>query len=154
MGCHIGFGELLARGSIANMPRIHGVQAANCGGLHLIYQSGGTDLVGFAPKPTIADGIASQKPVRPVEVMAAVRESGGSVLAVSESEIVEALRRVLGLGMFIEPTTAAGLAGLSQLLESGAVADDEVVVVVLTGSGLKAVEKIGAALDPGSAAAP
>lgn len=147
MGCHIGFAELHAAGRIDRLPRIYAVQAANCAPYHAAFEAGGNEPVAIAAQPTIADGIASATPVRLREVLAAVRETNGATLAVSEAEIVDGLRRLADLGHFVEPTTGAVGAGLERLLASGAIRPGETVAVVLTGSGLKAVEKIGQALD-------
>jgi len=146
MGCHIGFQELLDCGAIDKLPRIYAVQAANCAPYHATHQSGGDDLVVIDAQPTIADGIASATPVRLREVLAAVRETGGATLAVTEDEIVRALGTLAGKGFFVEPTTAACGAGLSQLVENGVIGENETCVAILTGTGLKAVDKIGAAL--------
>jgi threonine synthase len=96
-----------------------------------------------AVTPTVAEGIASSKPTRVAEVLAAVRGSGGAVFAVSEDEIVAALGSIARRGFYVEPTSAAAAAGLSQLLRSGAIGKDQTTVLVLTGSGLKAAERIG-----------
>jgi threonine synthase len=93
--------------------------------------------------PTIAEGIASAKPTRVAEVLAAVRSSGGVIVAVTEDEIVAALRALARRGLYVEPTSAAAAAGLSRLLADGAIRPDESTVLVLTGSGLKASERIG-----------
>lgn len=146
MGCHIGFGELLAAGQVDRLPAIHAVQAANAGPYYAAYAAGSDEPVPIEPTPTIADGIASARPVRLREVLGAVRETGGRCLAVSEEEIVAALRRFTRQGFFVEPTTAAAGAGLSRLIADGAIAPGQTTVVVLTGSGLKAADKIGAAL--------
>jgi threonine synthase len=146
MGCHIGFSELLAAGQIDAMPRIYAIQAANCAPYHAAFESGGTDPVPITAQPTIADGIASATPVRLREVLAAIRETKGATLAVSEDEIVAGLSRLAKLGFFVEPTTGAAGAGLTRLLDSGMIKPNENIAVVLTGSGLKAVEKIGMAL--------
>jgi threonine synthase len=66
---------------------------------------------------------------------------------VTEEEIVSALRGFTKRGFFVEPTTAAAGAGLSKLIASGAVAPQQTTVVILTGSGLKAVDQIGKALN-------
>lgn len=146
MGSHLGFAELLARGQIERLPRIYAIQAANCAPYHKALRDGTNAPEAFPARPTIADGIASATPVRLREVLNAVRESKGDILTVEEDEIVAALGRLGRLGYFVEPTSATAGAGLSRLLASGAVRPDETVAVVLTGSGLKAVEKIGAAL--------
>jgi threonine synthase len=90
----------------------------------------------------MADGIASVRPVRIREVIEAVRGSKGAVIAVSEADILASLRKCLAQGLFVEPTSASAGAALTQLLKSGHIAADETVAMVLTGSGLKATDKI------------
>lgn len=143
LGCLRGFEELVRNGEIARMPRIFGVQAANCAPYYTAYQAGGETLVPTDVTPTIAEGIASSKPTRAREVLRGVRECGGAIIAVSEDEIVSALRALAGKGLYVEPTSAAGAAGLTQLVGAGVVKPGETTVLVLTGSGLKASERIG-----------
>jgi threonine synthase len=146
MGCHIGFRELLARGLIASLPRLFAIQAANAAPYYAAYVAGSDEPVEIEAKPTIADGIASARGVRVREVLQAVRETGGRCLAVREDEIVDALRRMTAQGFFVEPTTAAAGAGLSRLIADGDITAGQSTVVILTGSGLKAVETIGVSL--------
>jgi threonine synthase len=152
LGCLRGFGELARRGEIARMPRIFGVQAANCAPLYEAYRAGAEALVPTPVTSTIAEGIASSKPTRGAEVLRGVRETGGAVVAVSEAEIVAALRDLARQGFYVEPTSAAAAAGLTQLIESGAIAPGSSTVLVLTGSGLKASERIGELLGLGARA--
>ena len=142
LGLWIGFNELLARGQISRMPRIYAVQAAASAPFHAVWESGGDQWVPIKPSPTMADGIASVKPVRIREVMEAVRGSKGAVVAVSEDEILKSLRQCLGQGLFVEPTSASSGAALTRLISSGDIAAGETVAMVLTGSGLKATDKI------------
>ncbi|MDH3700138.1 MAG: threonine synthase [Alphaproteobacteria bacterium] len=146
MGCHLGFAELLGRGEIDRMPRLYGVQAANAAPYYAAYAADSEEPVPIEAMPTIADGIASAKPVRLREVLAAMRPTGGACLAVTEEEIIDALRDFSAKGFFVEPTTAAAGAGLGKLLADGRVRRDERIVMILTGSGLKAVETIGRVL--------
>ncbi len=150
MGCHIGFGELQARGLITSLPRIFAIQAANAGPYYAAYAAGSETPVEITVKPTIADGIASARPIRLREVLDAIRATGGTCLAVTEEEIISALRAFTQRGFFVEPTTAAAGAGLSKLIASGTIRSEQTTVVVLTGAGLKAVEQIGKALGLGS----
>ncbi|MDP2240208.1 MAG: threonine synthase [Burkholderiales bacterium] len=143
LGCERGFAELKRNGEIAAMPRLFGVQAANCAPYYSAYKAGVRHLVPTEVTPTVAEGIASSQPTRVAEVLAAVRQSGGAIVAVSEEEIVTALGSLARQGMYVEPTSAAAAAGLSQLLRSGAISAGETTVLVLTGSGLKASERIG-----------
>jgi threonine synthase len=146
LGCEHGFRELLGNGEIARMPRIHGVQAANCAPYFAAYAAGTDHLVPTRIEPTVAEGIASSQPTRVVEVLGAVRSSGGSIVAVSEAEIARALAELARQGLYVEPTSAAAAAGLSRLISAGTVRRGERTVLVLTGSGLKAGDRIGALL--------
>jgi threonine synthase len=130
-------------GEIAKVPRLFGIQAANCAPYHAAFKAGADQLVPTAIGSTVAEGIASSKPTRVREVLAAVRDSGGAIVAVSEDGIVTSLDALAGQGFYVEPTSAAAAAGLSQLMRSGAIRRNESTVLVLTGSGLKASEKIG-----------
>ena len=96
----------------------------------------------FTPQATAADGIATVKPVRTAEVLKALRRSQGDVVAVPEDDIAPALRALGHLGLFVEPTAATGAAAMSLLLRDGTIRADETTVVVLTGHGLKATDKI------------
>jgi threonine synthase len=143
LGCAQGFDELRRAGEIVRLPRIFAVQAANCAPYHAAFAAGVEELVPTEIKPTVAEGIASSKPTRVREVLQAVRTSAGSVVAVSETEITAALAALARRGLYVEPTSAAAAAGLSQLGRRGLVGPQETTVLVLTGSGLKAGERIG-----------
>jgi threonine synthase len=128
------------------MPRIFGVQAANCAPFSAAYSAHADHLVPTEIRPTIAEGIASSRPTRVREVLTAIRASGGKIVAVDEDEIVRALAQLARRGLYVEPTSAAAAAGLTQLMASGAIQADWKTVLVLTGSGLKAGERIGESL--------
>ncbi|MFI4945694.1 MAG: pyridoxal-phosphate dependent enzyme, partial [Burkholderiales bacterium] len=147
LGADVGFDELARRGEIARRPRIFGVQAARCAPYAAAFQAGGERLVPTKIEPTIAEGIATAKPTRVAEVLRAVRETGGAIVAVEEAEIVEALRELARQGLYVEPTSAVAAAGLSRLVSSGAIRREERTVLVLTGSGLKASATIGELLE-------
>jgi threonine synthase len=150
LGAERGFGELVRAGEIARVPRIFGVQAARCAPYAAAYDAGVDHLVETPIGPTIAEGIATSRPTRVVEVLRAARESGGAIVAVEEAEIVDALRALARQGLYVEPTSATAAAGLTRLLKDGAIRPEEETVVVLTGSGLKASERIGELLGLGA----
>jgi len=150
LGCERGFAELVRAGETARRPRLFGVQAANCAPYHAAFRAGADRLVPTEIAPTIAEGIASAKPTRVVEVLQAVRDTGGSIAAVTEAEIVDALGALARSGLYVEPTSAAAAAGLTRLLADGAIAPHETTVLVLTGSGLKAGAAIGDLLKLGA----
>jgi threonine synthase len=142
LGLERGFDELEGRGEITRRPRLFAVQAANCAAFAASWAAGAEGYVPFTPGVTAADGIATVKPVRMAEVLRALRRSAGVVVAVPEAEIAPALRALGRLGLFVEPTAATGAAALSLLLRNGTIRPDENTVVVLTGHGLKATDKI------------
>lgn len=146
IGCHIGFRELLAAGQIDRMPRIFGIQAANCGPVAAAFAAGADDYIPTETTATVADGIALSRPVRLRQMLAAARETGGAMVAVGEDEIVAALESLLRLGLFVEPTSAAGAAGLGKLIAAGDIKANDTTVLILTGSGLKASARIGGLL--------
>ena len=61
----------------------------------------------------------------------------------SEEEIAPALAALGRTGVFVEPTAATAGAALTQLLADGTITADQTTVVVLTGHGLKAADRIG-----------
>ncbi|MGA2927007.1 MAG: threonine synthase [Solirubrobacteraceae bacterium] len=128
-------------------PRMFGFQAA-----------GAAPLVHGAPvanPETVASAIRIGNPARWEEAMDAMTSSGGAVRAVTDAQILEAYRFLAATeGVFCEPASAAGVAGL---LAYGA-GDARRLVCVLTGHGLKdpstALEQAGAVVpcDPELAA--
>ena len=147
LGLDRGFDELIRQGEISRRPRLFAVQAENCSALAAAWAVGAADYVPFTPTATIADGIATVKPVRTAEVLAALRRSGGRVVTVPEAEIGPALKTLGRLGLFVEPTAATAGAALSRLLRDRTIRPDETTIVVLTGHGLKATDKIAELLD-------
>ncbi|HEY8738858.1 MAG TPA: pyridoxal-phosphate dependent enzyme [Candidatus Dormibacteraeota bacterium] len=133
IGLAMGFGELVSAGRLERPPRLHGVQSEACAPLVR-----GAALGRPAPvvrQASIADGIRIPEPTRAERSYAAVRYSGGRWIGVSEDAIERTWRAEAARGLLMEPTSAAALAGARALnLPEGA-------VVIITGSGLKAVER-------------
>jgi threonine synthase len=83
---------------------------------------------------TVASAIRIVEPIHHAEVAAALEQSGGSVLTVSDAELLDAWKSLRTLeGVFSEPASAAGIAGLAQ----GSANAGERVVCIVTGHGLK-----------------
>ncbi len=137
LGCHIGFKELLAAGQIDRLPRIFAAQPLNCSPIEAAFAAGSDTLVERAVHPTIAEGTAIKAPVRLQENLAALRESGGGAVALTESQIEDAVRRLAASGLYAEPTSASAAAALDVLLQRGAIRAEEETVALLTGTGLK-----------------
>ena len=149
LGLERGFDALERAGEIVRRPRLFAVQAANCAAFAAAWNAGADGIVPFAASATVADGIATIRPVRPAAVLRALRRSKGGVVAVGEDEIAPAVRSLGRLGLFAEPTAATAGAALSQLLRARVIAPGETTVAVLTGHGLKAAERIGDLLNIG-----
>jgi threonine synthase len=143
LGLERGFDELMRRGEIDRMPRLFAVQAAN----YAAFAAAWNGDAAFAPRPTVADGIATVNPVRTAEVLAALRRSGGGVVAIPEDEIGPALIRLGRLGLYVEPTSATVGAALSHLLANGTIRREDTTIAVITGHGLKAAERIAELLE-------
>ena len=71
-----------------------------------------------------------------------IKKTKGKIISVSENEIWNALKKLARQGFFVEPTSATGGCGLSKLIKNNDIYIDDVTVVVLTGSGLKSIDKI------------
>ena len=139
LGLERGFDELIRQGEVSRMPRLFAVQAANCAA----FAAAWTGAADFAPQPTMADGIATVKPVRTAEVLTALRRSQGGVVAVPEVDIAPALLRLGRLGLYVEPTSATVGAALTRLLADRTIRPSDTTIAVITGHGLKAADKIG-----------
>ncbi|BAI61051.1 putative threonine synthase [Methanocella paludicola SANAE] len=126
IGAYIGFKEL------GFLPRLIAVQSENCCPLYNKFY----DLPDAEPKPTIAEGIAIAHPPRLEEMASAIRESGGSVMTVSDDEIRAANETLRHMGIYVEDTSAVVVAGARRHFKNG-INNMRKVVLPLTGSGLK-----------------
>ncbi len=117
LGAYIGFKELVKAEIIEKRPKIIGVQVKNCSPLYEAFNEGLTYIPDIETLPTLAEGIAIAKPIRGKQMMQYVELSEGSFLAVSEEEIKDAFFEVSRMGYFIEPTSAAVVAGVRKYIE-------------------------------------
>lgn len=147
LGCYFGFRELLERGQIGRLPRLFAVQAAHVAPLDAAFRAGADDLIETTVQPTIADGIAASRPVRMPEMLGALRATHGATVAVSEADILVAVTELAQRGFFVEPTCATAAVGFDHLLRDGVIQRSETTVVILTGTGLKTVDKFASMVD-------
>jgi len=140
-GCTVGgigkgLQEMKRLGFINRLPRILGVQAEGAKPIMDAFFSG-KDLVPSSTD-TIADSIAVGTPRNWRRAIRHIKESNGTMIAVTDDEILEAMRLTSRLGgVFGEPAGVAGVAGLKKAIEKGIVQPDESAVAVITGNGLK-----------------
>jgi threonine synthase len=142
LGCAFGFRELLKAGQIAKLPRLFVTQPLNCSPIDASFKAGVDTPVQREVRKTIAEGTAIKHPMRLREIIGALRESGGGTVALTEEEIVAALRRLARQGLFAEPTSASAAAALDKLSDWGSIEANETTVVLLTGNGLKAATAV------------
>ncbi len=116
-------------------PRLLGVQAAGAAPL----------VLGQAVEQpeTVATAIRIGRPARGEQALAAAEESGGRIVAASDTAILAMQTRLAAEGVWVEPASAAGLAGLADELSAGRLdLQGRRVVAVCTGHGLKDPEVI------------
>jgi len=133
------FAELEELGWIGpQRPRMVSVQAEGCAPIVRAFQQGSPRAEPWQNAHTLASGLRVPAVFADRQVLAALRESNGTALAVIDEEITAAqLDLARSEGIFAAPEGAATLAGLRHLRASGWVADRETVVLFNTGSGLK-----------------
>ncbi|MEG1524894.1 MAG: threonine synthase [Clostridia bacterium] len=138
-GVYNGFYDLLQLGMIDRIPKILGVQSTGCCPFVDAANQGGA--LQPTPENTLADSIAVGVPRNPRKAQRAVQASGGAWIAVSDDQILDAMR-ILGRteGVFGEPAGVTATAGLKKAVETGVIKSDETVTVISTGSGLKDVK--------------
>ena len=89
---------------------------------------------------TLADSISVDLPRDGVRAVRAASQTGGSYLLVSDAEILAAIAALGKAGIFAEPAGATSYAGLVKAVQDGWIGEDDPVLVLNTGSGLKDVK--------------
>ncbi len=141
-GLHKGLKDLMALGWIDQMPRIIGVQAEGSAFMYEAWRDG-EDVLTKAPVSgiTVADSISAGLPRDRIKALAAVTETNGAYISVSDDEILEAIPALArGVGVFAEPAGATAYAGLIKAAAEGLVSSDDRIVVLNTGNGLKDIK--------------
>ncbi len=132
-----GFRELRDAGFIEHLPRMIGIQAQGAAPLASAWK----EKRDYSPQPspeTVATAIRIGNPVNWKKAWRAVKESGGFLETVSDEEILMAQKLLATKeGIFVEPASAASLAGLLKLREQGEISGGESTVLITTGHGLK-----------------
>ncbi|MBY0442407.1 MAG: threonine synthase [Mycobacteriaceae bacterium] len=125
-----GYTEYYRAGIISKLPRMLGTQAA--GAAPLVLGEPVTE------PETIATAIRIGSPASWASAVEAQQQSNGRFLAASDQEILAAYHLVAGTeGVFVEPASAASIAGLLKAIDEGWVVRGSTVVCTVTGNGLK-----------------
>jgi len=148
-GLHKGLKDLMALGWIDKMPKLMGVQAAGSSFMYAAWKNG-EDILTKPPvtAQTVADSISAGLPRDRIKALAAVKETGGAFICLSDDEILIAIPELArSTGVFAEPAGAAAYAGLVKAVDKRLVSADEKIVVLNTGNGLKDVAGAMQAVD-------
>jgi threonine synthase len=133
LGLHMGFEAMKKAGAIDRIPRLLGVQAAACAPISTAYVSGMGAVEEVKEGETRAEGIRILQPLHTMEVLRAVNDSHGEMLAVDEDEIAFGRDALGKLGFYVEPTSAVIWPGIAKAVETY----DGPIIGVITGSGYK-----------------
>ena len=136
------FDEMEQMGWIGSKrPRMVTVQAAGCAPIVRAFEEGKRFADEFPNAQTTASGLRVPRAIGDFLILDALRASGGTALAVTDKELIDATK-VIGAaeGIFCAPEGAACLPALQKLMAEGSVKADERVVLFNTGSGVKYVE--------------
>ncbi len=137
-GIHKGFKDLFALGWIEQMPRLIGVQAEGSAAIAQVFYQGSENILPVAAD-TIADSISVNMPRDGIRALRAARETDGTYITVSDSAILKAIASLGKVGIFAEPAGATAFAGMVKAIEQGSLLQEDPVLVLNTGSGLKDV---------------
>ncbi|HEX6290376.1 MAG TPA: threonine synthase [Herpetosiphonaceae bacterium] len=133
------FDEMQQMGWIGSeRPRMVCVQSTGCAPMVRAFEAGADHAELWQGARTVADGLRVPAAVGDFLILRALRESGGTAIAVDDAEMLE-YAGVMGAmtGIFPAPEGAACLAAQVRLLEQGWIKPDETVVLFNTGTGLK-----------------
>ena len=130
-----GYKEYFADGLSKSLPQMWGFQAAGAAPIVLGHKVDNPE--------TIATAIRIGNPASWQQAVDARDESGGLIDSVTDEEILSAYRLVAGKeGIFVEPSSAAGIAGLIKKKAEGKLPTGKKIVITVTGNGLKDVQWI------------
>ena len=125
-------------------PRMVSVQAEHCAPIVRAFEQGAERSEMWQDARTIADGLRVPKAIGDFLVLRAVRESGGTAVAVTDDEMVAAMRDMgTREGISAAPEGGAALQALKMLVADGRVQPDDTVVLFNTGGALKYLDVLG-----------
>jgi threonine synthase len=128
LGIFLGLKDLFNLKLINKIPPLFAIQPANCAPLKYFKEH--RSLEGFTPGYSVAEGTLIGNPPRLTEMINAIEETKGDIIAISDESILNAFRMLNSKGYFVEPTSSLAFAAfMEKPLDNG--------IVILTGSALK-----------------
>lgn len=126
-------------------PKMIAVQVEGCQPVVRAYQLGTERSEFWQNAHTVASGLRVPKPLGDFLVLDAVRKSGGTAIAVSDDDMMQAgVKLATDEGVFVAPEGAACMAAMEQLIANGTLDPASRMVIYNTGSGLKYLEAYSA----------
>jgi threonine synthase len=130
----------MARG---RRPRMVSVQADGCAPIVRAFDTGADKAAAWEHAATIADGLRVPRAIGDFLILRAIRESGGTAVAVSDAEMVDGMLTMGRTeGLSAAPEGGATLAALRRLMAAGTIQPSESVVLFNTGGALKYLDVI------------
>ena len=135
-GIHKGFKDLRELGWLPVMPRIFGIQSEKSAAIFNAWAAH-TETITPVHATTIADSISVDLPRDGVRAVRAATETNGAYIAVPDESIYEGISELGKIGVFAEPAGATAFAGMKKAITMGIINEQDDVLVMNTGSGLK-----------------
>lgn len=136
------FDEMEAMGWISSKrPKMVSVQSSTCAPIVRAFHAGERFAEEFENAATVASGLRVPKAIGDFLILDAIRASNGTAVAVTDEELVAAVKEIGALtGIFTAPEGAACLPALKKLIADGFIEGGETVVIFNTGAGVKYLE--------------
>jgi threonine synthase len=137
------FMDLKQEGFIQDFPTVVGVQAQGCSPITRAYASGELKVKRIKKAKTIAHAISNPDPPGGNIALKLIRDTNGMLIDVTDKDILESQKMLAELeGIFCQPASATVLAGLMKLSQKIKFKKKDPIVLIITGSGLKAMETL------------
>lgn len=139
IGIHKALHELLELGWVhGSLPRLVAVQASGCAPIVQAFEQGARSSESWPDAHTVAFGITVPKALGDFLILDALYETGGTAIAVDDDELLADQREAGRLeGTFVCPEGAACFTAVRKLRETGWLSENDEVLVLNTGTGLK-----------------
>jgi threonine synthase len=149
------FRELVAVGAVTDHPcRISGAQAQGCSPVARAFAAGTDEVMPMKPD-TVARSLAIGNPADGGYAIRTARETGGTIEACTEDEVLDGMRLLAETeGVFTETAGGVTIAVLGRLAARGRIGPDEETVALVTGNGYKTIEAFGGSVEPSYRVAP
>ncbi len=140
-------------GWIEESPRFFGVQAEGSAAIANAFAAGNEEIIPVSAD-TMADSISVDMPADGLRALRAATQTSGAYVIVSDEDILQAIPALGREGIFAEPAGATAFAGVKAAIKSGLIHNDDPVLALNTGSGLKDVAAAKRAAGEASIIAP